>query len=347
MPQRTITGPIVDAAGVGIPSGELHLTPLIPAGESTDGFVVKTRKYPISDGEVAAPVVVPGSYRIDLFDEAGSLLRTFTANISDELLADISLKEIWESRGDSIDVPPSTMREGDSVLRLAPGAGADWLMLSRNGDELLWRTPPHDGDMFTSEYDPRMRRLDVYDRANHTGTQPISSIAGLAGALGLVEYASVCDRKAFGETSGSVTPDTDTLRTLNTVRYNNSGLSDSALLNAGDNSVELLPGRVYVGHANAAAGHVGAHYVTVKSTDGAITIVGGAESADSSAQTIAIARATVDFRIEVPANASATRIQLYQRCRFNDGFDQSLGLSVPYPGKFFDLAEMVIYSRPL
>src|SRR5256885_9833545 len=122
MPQRTMTGPVVDAAGIGIPSGELHITPVVPAGVASDGFVIQTHVYTIAAGEVSARVVVPGNYRIEVFDEDGDRIRVFTANISDASLANISLKEVWETRSVPLDIPAADVHEGDSVLRLAPGA---------------------------------------------------------------------------------------------------------------------------------------------------------------------------------------------------------------------------------
>jgi hypothetical protein len=345
MPQRTITGPIVDAGGAGIPSGELHVTPLVPAGESTDGFVVKTRKYPIVGGELAAPVVVPGSYRIDVMGETGNLLRSFTADISAATLTDITLKEVWESRADPIEVPPATIREGDNILRLAPGAGNDWQMLSRSGDDLLWRSPPPDGDMLSSIYDPQMRQADLYDRANHTGTLPISSVAGLSGALGLTEYASLCDLKLSGTGGGSCTGDVDTLRTLNTIRINNSGLSDAALLDTSDSSVQLLPGRIYYGWAEAPAGQVGAHLLKIKSTDGTIEIVGAAQIATNSASVQGL-NAAMEFRIEIPAGAAARHIQVYHRCRLTQS-GTGLGFAGTYPGFPKEFASITLFSRPI
>ena len=343
MPQRTITGPIVDAGGFAIAAGELHVTPQIPAGEATDGFVVKTRRYPIADGEVAATIVVPGAYRFDVKGDEGVLLRSFTANVSGEYLTDISLKEVWESRAEPLELPPGAIREGDSILRLGPGPGTDWLMLSRHGDELLWRSPPSDGDMRIGVYDPHQRVADVYDRANHTGTQDIGTISGLGGMLGMTEYASVCDLKTSGTGGGSCTGGADTLRTFNTVRFNNSGLADSALLNASNSSVELLPGRVYYGRATAAAAGVSAHFLIVKSTDATVSISGGVE--DASDASVEEAKAVVEFRIAVPSGGGSKRIQLYHRCRLTRS-DTGLGVPGMYPGVPREFASMTLFSRP-
>jgi hypothetical protein len=187
MPQRTVTGPVVDAAGIGIPSGELHITPVVPAGETGDGFVIQTRVYGIANGEVSARVVVPGNYRIEVFDEDNERIRIFTANISDASLADISLKEVWETRAAPIDVAPADVHEGDSILRLAPGGGLCGQVLQQHDGTLEWGDMQCDcasgsGDMTAAVYDPFLRRADVYDRTNHTGTQPSTSITGLGAA---------------------------------------------------------------------------------------------------------------------------------------------------------------------
>ncbi len=183
MPQRTITGPILDTAGIGIVSGSLRVTPIEPTGTSGDGFVVNARTYPITHGAVQATVIVPGAYRFDILADSGAILRTFSANLSDSSLADISIKEVWESRVDPIDLPPATLREGDSLLRLAPGAGADGDALLKAGSRLEWGRPSGMGNMLSSVYDPNGTASDAFDRANHSGTQLISTVSGLQAAL--------------------------------------------------------------------------------------------------------------------------------------------------------------------
>lgn len=186
MPQRTVTGPVVDAAGLGIPSGELHITPVVPAGFASDGFVVQTHVYTITNGDVNANVVVPGSYKFDIFDEDGDRIRTFTANVADQSLAPISLKEVWESRNGTIEVQPPDVREGDSVLRLSPGGGLCGQVLMQHNDKLHWGDMQcggsGTGDMKATTYDPGLKRTDVYNRANHTGVQPHTTVTGLGNA---------------------------------------------------------------------------------------------------------------------------------------------------------------------
>lgn len=363
MPQRNIIGPIVDAGGTGLPVGELHVTPIIPAGEAADGFVAKMRRYPITAGSVTAPVIVPGSYKLEVVSESGERLRAFTVDIPATSLIDITLKELWDSRSEVIDISPLTMHEGDNILRLIPGGGVAGQMLSQVGGSLVWRNPPRDGDMISSLYDPTRKQSNVYDRANHTGTQPISSIAGLSDELsgigagiddltlarGLVEYAIVCDRKAMTVQGGTFQNGADQLRTLNTVVLNNSGLASSALLDTTLSAVTLIPGRAYVGWAEAPAYQVGSHYLKLKSTDGSIIEIGAGQYSSTNASSATLSWARVEFRVFVAEEAQPKKIQVYHRAQFTVN-NYGLGIQLRYPedpGLQEEYTRLTIFSRPL
>lgn len=180
MPQRTLIGRVADAGGVAITSGELRLTPVTPADDA--GFVVQGRSHPIVDGRVMATVVVPGKYAIDIRNASGTSLANFVATIGADTLADVTLKDLWDARDERAPSAIGPLRDGDSILRLAPGGGYDGHVLARSNSGLRW-TPAPTGDMRASTYDPTGRRADAFDRANHTGTQPIASVTGLQDAL--------------------------------------------------------------------------------------------------------------------------------------------------------------------
>ncbi len=181
MPQRIITGPVVDAGGQGLPSGEILIAPILPTGRRDDGFVVEPARHPIVDGVVHAPVIVPGRFAISVFDGDGTLLRSFNAALSDTTLTSISLAEVWTSRGDA-DIAPGMLRDGDSILRLVPGGGVEGDVLAQDGSGMLWAAPSK-GDMRADLYDRQHREVDMYNRAYHRGTQPMESIAGLDAEL--------------------------------------------------------------------------------------------------------------------------------------------------------------------
>lgn len=354
MAQRTITGPILDSAGAGLSAGTVRLTPLEPAGTAADGLVLQAREYPISGGAFNAVVVVPGLYRIDVLDAAGESLRSFSATIAADSLADITLKQVWDSRLDPLDIPSPAMREGDSILRLAPGGGAEGDALLRSGGRLTWGLPQSAGGMQSDVYDPQGRYTDAFDRSSHTGTQPISSVSGLQSALdgawlrGYTEYAIIAERKPAGQHGGSPTVDVDYVRPLNTVLLNNSGLTNAQLLNVGTSSVTLRPGRVYYGWAYGQFADIGKAYVKIKSTDGAIDIIGPAQRYDDSGSgSVLQVTCRVDFRIERSVDAGDIAVQLLQRVNTSRSV-ATLGYSSAFGGVTYEeYASITIFSRPL
>lgn len=349
MPLRNITGPVIDAAGIPVASGELHITPQVPAGTAADGFVIEKHVHTIESGAVTAPVVVPGEYKIELFDAAGTRLRSFSAAISDVSLADISLKEVWETRAGTIELPPGAMLEGDSILRLAPGKGMTGDLLQQADGKLVWGKSPN--DMRSAVYDPHGRRGDIYNRANHVGSQPISSVTGLAGALagagGLMEYAVLVDLKP-SRTPGGDASNTENLRTLNTIEVNNSGLDDAQLLDTATSTVQLNPGRIYLGWAQAPSFYTDLHYLIIRSVDGTIAIPGPSAYAAMSNVIGYISMATLQFHIIVPAGGSSQQIQLYHFTRFARATD-GLGAPMSVPGSDISeqFARVTLLSRPI
>lgn len=177
MPQRVITGPIVDAGGGGL-SGTVRITPIAPAGGES-GFVVAPCVHDFAAGVLQAPVVAPGRYAIEV--TSGDISFAFQAAISDASLADISLRELFDSRGDTSPAMP-VLCDGDSLLRLKPGAGEEGALLEAAGDSLVWRRPPG-GDLQAAVYDPSARSRDVFARGGHTGQQSMATIGGLDDAL--------------------------------------------------------------------------------------------------------------------------------------------------------------------
>jgi hypothetical protein len=350
MPLRNITGPVIDAAGIPVASGELHITPQVPAGTAADGFVIEKHVHTIESGAVTAPVVVPGEYKIELFDAAGTRLRSFSAAISDASPADISLKEVWETRAGTIDLPPGAMLEGDSILRLAAGKGMTGDLLQQADGKLVWGKSPN--DMRSAVYDPHGRRGDIYNRANHVGSQPISSVTGLADALaaagGLTEYAVIADIKPPGTTGGSSANNAESLRTLNTIEMNNSGLGNAQLLDAASSTIRLNPGRIYFGWAHAPAYYTDIHYLILRSIDGTIAITGPSAYADRSGATHYVSMATVQFHIVVPAGGSPQEIQIYHYTRYEQA-DYGLGTTMRVPGSGMNegYARITLLSRPV
>ncbi|MBS1913580.1 MAG: hypothetical protein JST22_16455 [Bacteroidetes bacterium] len=201
MATRTITGPVNTASGTGIGEGSIVIVPLIPAGSTSDGFVVMECTYPITNGVFSASLVVPGRYRFEVLDGDGHKLREFTANVSDAALTPISLREIWESASDPVVFTAAAMREGDSILRLISGSGLDGEILSQNGGQLVWTPLPQAG--------------------------------------GLTPYCIVQDSRANGTLGGTFTNGAPRLRVLNTIVNNFSGLSNGALLDTGTSEVIL------------------------------------------------------------------------------------------------------------
>lgn len=350
MATRTVTGPVTTAAGVGVGDGTLTITPLVPAGTASDGFVVQASSAAITDGIVSANVVVPGRYKFEVFDAAGERLRGFTANISDASLEPVSLKEIWESRLDPLTLPAGGVHEGDSVLRLVPGGGAADQVLTQRDGRLSWGTPGAAGDMEVRTYDPGNRASDVFVRSNHVGTQPISSVQGLESALdtawlgGYSEYAAVCERRPFGTFGAAGQPDMDNLRALNTVVYNNSGLTDGQLLDTGTSGVRLVAGRVYFGWAVGPAMNCVAHYLKLLSTDGTVSLRGPSAFNGNGNEDTVQTDARLDFRIVVPASPTDMIIKVYHRLRNGTRLGNAASLEAGVPEEY---AHMTIFSRPI
>jgi hypothetical protein len=66
----------------------------------------------------------------------------------------------------------------------AGGATGQVLAKASNDDgDVAWATPSGGGDMLASMYDPNGIEADVFDRANHTGVQAISTVTNLQSAL--------------------------------------------------------------------------------------------------------------------------------------------------------------------
>lgn len=72
------------------------------------------------------------------------------------------------------------------------------------------------GDMIQAMYDPQMIQADAFARANHTGTQPASTITGLAAVATSGSYAdlsnkptSLAPRSSSAATAVTLTPNAD------------------------------------------------------------------------------------------------------------------------------------------
>jgi hypothetical protein len=314
MPQRTIVGPIVDAGGAGLPSGVLRVTPVIPSGSSDDGFVVGISEYEIAEGDVEAPVMAPGRYKIEVIADQERLI-SFIASISDVVLTDLSAKELWESRVDGDEFSEDIIREGDDLLALSSGAGMAAAALQQIEGELRWTVLP-DGDMSRMIYDRERTGADPYDRANHIGTQPIDSIEGIADAArdalpGLIEYAIISERQPAGTNGGVFTAGGNRLRALNTIEVNNSGLAPEMLLDLESSAVTLLPGRRYFGWVEAPASKANEHYLALRSDDLSIDLVGPSYYAHYASAHNNWAR--LDFSFTIPAGAGAKLVQVFHR----------------------------------
>lgn len=314
MPQRTIVGPIVDAGGEGLPSGVLRVIPVTPSGSSDDGFVVGKCEYEILDGDVEAPVIAPGRYKIEVIADEERLI-SFIAAISDVVLTDISAKELWESRVDGDEFPEDFVREGDDLLALSSGVGMAAAALQQLEGELRWTVLP-DGDMSRMIYDRERSGADPYDRANHTGTQELTTIEGIDAALrnalpGLIEYAIISERRPAGTSGGIFVAGGNRLRVLNTIEVNNSGLADSELLDLDSSSITLLPGRRYFGWVEAPATKVNEHYVMLRSDDLSIDLAGPSHYAHFLSAQNNWAR--LDFSFAIPAGADQQIVRVFHR----------------------------------
>jgi hypothetical protein len=142
-------------------------------------------EYTITGGalEAGAKILAPGNYEFRLM-RGKKLLFSFPGSVADTD-GSITLDAIYEAGGPlQIDAP--AIRVGAPIVgNLSSGASAEGYKLETDGSG-GWRIvapSAGDGDMLRSVYDPIGRMVDIYDRANHTGTQPIASIAGLQGEL--------------------------------------------------------------------------------------------------------------------------------------------------------------------
>lgn len=351
MPQRIITGPVLDAVGSPIQGGEVTITPLIPAGRAADGLVVTSRCYPIENGALHAPVIVPGMYRIEIVNELGKRVRFFGANIPDGSLDSIELDAVYADRLAPIDLPPSPLKRGDALLSLTPRGGRNESVLAQVNGSIAWVQPLASGDMKRETYDPTGRRKNLYNRANHTGTQPVESVTGLADAFGAYVatgyslYAMVCDRRPEGTNGGDFLSGAERLRALNHILVNNSGLAADEILIAATSGVTLAPGRRYFGWVVAPSSYVSTNYLRLKSTDGSIDILGHLANTQNNVGHNKWIR--LDFRCTVPADGSAKVVQVFHRCEESM---TDIGMGVAYKnglGMDEEYTKITILSRPV
>lgn len=71
---------------------------------------------------------------------------------------------------------------------LVKSSDADW--------DLMW-APAGAGDMLKVMYDPQEIEADAFDRANHTGTQSVSTITGLATVATSGSYADLSNKPTY------------------------------------------------------------------------------------------------------------------------------------------------------
>jgi len=353
MPQRIITGPVLDAVGSPIQGGEVTITPLIPSGHASDGLVVTSRSYAIENGDLHASVIVPGMYRIEIINELGKRVRFFGANIPDGSLEPIELDAVYADRLAPIDLPPSPLKQGDTLLSLSPRGGRNESVLAQVNGSMAWMQPIASGDMKRDVYDPTGKRKNVYNRANHFGAQPIASVNGLADVVGVSNpngyslYAMICDRKPEETNGGDFMNGAERLRTLNHILANGSGLADNELLIAAISGVTLAPGRRYFGWVVAPSSLVSTNYLRLKSTDGSINVLGHLSNTQNNVGYNFWIR--LEFRCTVPADGSSKVVQVFHRCEetvtasgvgMGVGFKNGLGVDEEYAG-------ITILSRPI
>lgn len=75
--------------------------------------------------------------------------------------------------------------QGDPGVGIATGGTNGQILRKASNDDYdtEWATASGTGDMLASTYDPQNIADDSFDRANHTGSQAISSVTGLQGAI--------------------------------------------------------------------------------------------------------------------------------------------------------------------
>lgn len=354
MAQRIITGPIVNADGTGLPSGKLRLTRLDQYLFDDDESFELPVDHAIVDGAVSATAVVGDRYRLEIRDASGEALRVFTATIPDGAAPELTVRALWESRGEIETIPAPMVRRGDSILRLATKNELGWGMLVHGGSGPEWRTTVPGGDMRSEIYDPDLRRVDFFNRANHTGEQAIETMNGLSdlletiGGAGFDEYAVVVDRKPAWSHGGTFTNGADRLRTFNTIELNNSGLDDNVLFDAAASAVRLEPGRIYFGWAVAPTSAVGHNYLRIKSLDGAIDIAGPSYHATVATYPEVNVWARVQFYFRIDAGAGSKSIQLFHRCEVSQN-TVGMGNAVRFIFGEDDeeYAKLTILSRPI
>jgi hypothetical protein len=99
-----------------------------------------------------------------------------------------------------------------------------------------WQTPAGGGDMLASVYDPQGIDADAFDRANHTGTQAVSTVTGLQTALDAKAATTYVDAQTTVKVNkaGDTMTDTLTLQKLVNafwagLKVRNTGNSDAAI----------------------------------------------------------------------------------------------------------------------
>lgn len=101
-----------------------------------------------------------------------------------------------------------------TATQALPAGGTTGQVLAKDSNssfDVSWQTAGA-GDMTKAVYDPQGIEADAFDRANQTGTQPASTVTGLATVATSGSYADLSDlppRSTSTATTATLTPDAD------------------------------------------------------------------------------------------------------------------------------------------
>lgn len=100
MATRTLTGPVVDVSGAGVDSYRLEVILLNPEVSDTKELIVPsshdvTFQIEILNGDFTLNLHAPAKYNFIIRDPYDTVVISFSAEITDEVLEDIKLGELY------------------------------------------------------------------------------------------------------------------------------------------------------------------------------------------------------------------------------------------------------------
>lgn len=191
MTERTLTATVDAADGVPatgtveiIPTGTRSSDPTLVSAEPIiykiiAGALVRDTG---AVGEAAPTIWSPGNYIIVIYDENRAKLERYEVAVEESALS-VSLNELYrQANGATPVVDDQPLYTGDDAGRLVLAGGTEGQVAGIGPDGHLTPSDAGSGDMTKSVYDPTNIAASAFARANHTGTQPLSTISDAGNA---------------------------------------------------------------------------------------------------------------------------------------------------------------------